>query len=194
VRRKFFDVHAATGSPIAKETLDRIGQLYAVEKTINGSPPERRQRQRHLQSKPIAEAWQLGPNRPCASSPASPNSPLLSAICGRAGPRWCVASTTAAWRSTIWRGALPNSCPGTGSPPKPPALPLKLARSPSAYAQARPRQGVNDNRLPLILRSAPSQPGQVHGAGCRRPLGAGVAAAVSTAAARAGDAVASRSA
>ena len=56
VRRKFFDVHAATGSPIAKEALDRIGQLYAVEKTINGSPLQRRQQQRQLQSKPIAEA------------------------------------------------------------------------------------------------------------------------------------------
>src|SRR5438270_9325854 len=56
VRRKFFDVHAATGSPIAKEALDRIGQLYAVEKTINRSPAERRRQQRQLQSKPIAEA------------------------------------------------------------------------------------------------------------------------------------------
>src|ERR1700730_3326456 len=56
VRRKFFDVHAATGSAIAKEALDRIGQLYAVEKTVNGSPPEWRQQQRQLQSKPIAEA------------------------------------------------------------------------------------------------------------------------------------------
>jgi hypothetical protein len=56
VRRKFFDVHAATASPIAKQALDRIGQLYAVEKTINGSLPDRRQRQRQLQSKPIAEA------------------------------------------------------------------------------------------------------------------------------------------
>jgi len=56
VRRKFFDVHAATGSPIAKEALDRIGQLYAVEKMINGSPPERRRQQRQLQSKPVAEA------------------------------------------------------------------------------------------------------------------------------------------
>ena len=36
VRRKFFDVHAATGSPIAKEALDRIGQLYGVEETIKG--------------------------------------------------------------------------------------------------------------------------------------------------------------
>jgi len=56
VRRKFFDVHTATGSLIAKEALDRIGLLYAVEKTINGSPPERRRQQRRLQSKPIAEA------------------------------------------------------------------------------------------------------------------------------------------
>src|SRR5262252_5688291 len=56
VRRKFFDVHAATGSRIAKEALDRIGQLYAVEKIINGLPPERRRQRRQLQSKPIAEA------------------------------------------------------------------------------------------------------------------------------------------
>src|SRR6201981_377077 len=56
VRRKFFDVHAATASPIAKEALDRIGQLYAVEKIISGLPPERRRQRRQLQSKPIAEA------------------------------------------------------------------------------------------------------------------------------------------
>jgi len=56
VRRKFFDVHAATGSPIAKEALNRIGQLYAVEKIINGLPPEQRRQRRQLQSKPIAEA------------------------------------------------------------------------------------------------------------------------------------------
>ncbi|MFL5266454.1 MAG: transposase, partial [Stellaceae bacterium] len=56
VRRKFFDVQAATASPIAKEALDRIGQLYAVEKTTNGAPPDRRQQQRQIQSKPIVEA------------------------------------------------------------------------------------------------------------------------------------------
>ena len=56
VRRKFFDVHAATGSPIAKEALDRIAQLYAVEKISNRLPSERRRQQRQLQSKPIAEA------------------------------------------------------------------------------------------------------------------------------------------
>ena len=56
VRRKFFDVHAATGSPIAKEALDRIGQLYRLEETINGLPPEHRRRERQQRSKPIAEA------------------------------------------------------------------------------------------------------------------------------------------
>jgi transposase len=36
----------------------------------------------------------------CASSRANPSSPRPSATCGRAGPRWCAASTTAAWLST----------------------------------------------------------------------------------------------
>src|SRR5205814_10158610 len=39
-----------------KEALDRIAQLYAVEKTINRSPPEQRKQRRQLQSQPIAEA------------------------------------------------------------------------------------------------------------------------------------------
>lgn len=56
VRRKFFDVHAAIGSPIAKEALDRIGQLYRVEATIDGVPPDHRRRTRQQQSKPIAVA------------------------------------------------------------------------------------------------------------------------------------------
>ena len=56
MRRKFFDVHAAIGSPIAKEALDHIGQLYRVEETINGLPPDHRRRERRQRSKPIAEA------------------------------------------------------------------------------------------------------------------------------------------
>ena len=56
VRRKFFDVHAATGSPIAKEALDRIGDLYKIDKTIAGLPPDVRRGQRQQRSKPIAEA------------------------------------------------------------------------------------------------------------------------------------------
>jgi transposase len=56
VRRKFFDVHAAIGSPIAKEALDRIGQLYGVEEMIKGFVPDHRRRERQQRSKPIAAA------------------------------------------------------------------------------------------------------------------------------------------
>ena len=51
--------------------------------------------------------WPLGPTAPCASSRANPSSPRPSAICGRAGPRWCAVSTTAGWRSTT----IPPSAP-----------------------------------------------------------------------------------
>jgi transposase len=56
VRRKFFDVHAANGSPIAKEALDHIGKLYNIEKEINGRVPDHRRRERQHRSKPIAAA------------------------------------------------------------------------------------------------------------------------------------------
>jgi transposase len=56
VRRKFFGIHAATGSPIAKEALDRIGQLYGVEKAIRGFSPVHRRRERQQRARPIAEA------------------------------------------------------------------------------------------------------------------------------------------
>jgi transposase len=56
VRRKFFDVDAATGSPIAKQALDFIGQLYGVEEAIKGFSPDHRRRERQQRSKPIATA------------------------------------------------------------------------------------------------------------------------------------------
>jgi transposase len=60
VRRKFFDVHAATASPIAKEALDRIGLLYAIEAQIKAKPPDERRRCRQEQSLPLVanlKAW-----------------------------------------------------------------------------------------------------------------------------------------
>ena len=53
VRRKFFDVHAANASPIAKEALDRIAALYAIEAHIRGWPPEERQRYREVHAAPL---------------------------------------------------------------------------------------------------------------------------------------------
>ncbi len=59
VRRKFFDEHKS-GSPLAKEALDRIGALYGIEDTIRGKPPDERQRCREQHSLPLAaglKAW-----------------------------------------------------------------------------------------------------------------------------------------
>ena len=55
-RRKFYDVHEATGSPIAAEALRRIGELYAIEKTIRGRAAEQRRTVRNAQSRPLVEA------------------------------------------------------------------------------------------------------------------------------------------
>jgi transposase len=55
-RRKFFDVHAATGSTVAHEALQRIGSLYDVERAIQGKPPDERRRLRQARSRPIADA------------------------------------------------------------------------------------------------------------------------------------------
>ena len=42
VRRKFFDVHKANGSAIAREALERIGTLFDIERTIAGKSPDHR--------------------------------------------------------------------------------------------------------------------------------------------------------
>jgi transposase len=60
VRRKFHDLCQAHGSPIAKEALERIGQLYGIEKEIRGRSPAERRDVRHARSKPLLEsmlAW-----------------------------------------------------------------------------------------------------------------------------------------
>lgn len=53
VRRKFFDLHKAHGSPVAAEALKRIGALYGIETTIRGKPPQERQTVRDAQATPL---------------------------------------------------------------------------------------------------------------------------------------------
>lgn len=55
-RRKFYDVHQATGSPIAAEALRRIGELYAVEKAIRGRNQAERKEARNSGSRPLVDA------------------------------------------------------------------------------------------------------------------------------------------
>jgi transposase len=52
VRRKFFDLAASGPAPTADEALRRIGELYEVEATIRGAPPERRREIRQQQTAP----------------------------------------------------------------------------------------------------------------------------------------------
>jgi len=60
IRRKFFDIHVAQGSGIAKEALERIAALYQIEASIRGDPPDRRRSVRQENAAPLIddlEAW-----------------------------------------------------------------------------------------------------------------------------------------
>jgi transposase len=56
VRRKFYEVHEATGSPIAAEALRRIAELYAIEASIRGRTAEHRQQIRDINTRPLIKA------------------------------------------------------------------------------------------------------------------------------------------
>lgn len=51
-RRKYFELHKDTGSPQAQEALRRIRELYAIEDTVRGKPPDERRRVRQAQALP----------------------------------------------------------------------------------------------------------------------------------------------
>ncbi len=55
-RRKFYDVHEATASPIAAEALRRIAELYAFEASIRGRTAKQRQHIRDASSRPLLDA------------------------------------------------------------------------------------------------------------------------------------------
>ncbi len=56
VRRKFYDLQVAHKSPVAAEALERIGELYAIEKDIRGRPPDERREIRNTRSRPLLES------------------------------------------------------------------------------------------------------------------------------------------
>jgi transposase len=56
VRRKFYDLHQVHASPITTEALERIGQLYGIEREIRGRPPEVRREVRQARTRPLLES------------------------------------------------------------------------------------------------------------------------------------------
>jgi len=78
VRRKFFEFHQATGSPIAAEVLRRIAALYKIEESIIGNLPSEREFVRDRESRPIIEAMRPSLEQELARIP--PNGGLAEAI------------------------------------------------------------------------------------------------------------------
>jgi transposase len=57
-RRKFYDIHVATKSPLAEQALRRIAELYAIEADIRGQTADERRTVRQERSRPLVEAMQ----------------------------------------------------------------------------------------------------------------------------------------
>jgi transposase len=58
LRRRFFEIHAGTASPIAAEALLRIGEIYAIEREIRGRSPAQRVAMRQARSTPLVASMQ----------------------------------------------------------------------------------------------------------------------------------------
>jgi transposase len=54
--RKFFELAELQKAPVAIEAVRRIDDLFAIEREINGKPPDERRAVRQLRSKPRVEA------------------------------------------------------------------------------------------------------------------------------------------
>jgi transposase len=55
VRRKFYDIHVTTQSPVAHEALTRIGQLYGIEDSIRHQCADQRQQIRQARAGPLLD-------------------------------------------------------------------------------------------------------------------------------------------
>jgi transposase len=53
LRRKFYEIFGSNRSPVAAETLARIGKLYAIEDAIRGRPPDERCTVRKARAGPV---------------------------------------------------------------------------------------------------------------------------------------------
>ena len=69
-RRKFFELAELQKAPLALEAVRRIDALFAIEREINGRPPDERCTVRQERSKPLVDAyekWLRGERRKLSS-------------------------------------------------------------------------------------------------------------------------------
>jgi transposase len=77
-RRKVFDLHERSSTPLTTDILGRIGALYAVEAEVRGQPPDVRCRSRQEKSRPLVDALREVLN--AALRRLSPGSDMAKAI------------------------------------------------------------------------------------------------------------------
>jgi transposase len=77
-RRKVYEVYEETASPLAKEALERIAELFAIETRVNGRPPPERLAARQQDAVPLLNELKVFLER--ALSQISGKSTLAKAI------------------------------------------------------------------------------------------------------------------
>ena len=77
-RRYYYDVHERTPTPDTQKLLEMIGELYSIEASIRGQPPDERLRVRQEKSKPLLATFESTIRAKLAT--LSKKSPLTGAI------------------------------------------------------------------------------------------------------------------
>lgn len=88
-RRKIFDLHERSPTPLTTDILERIAGLYAVEAEVRGQPPDSRRAARRERSRPLVHA--LRDVLEAALRRLSPKSDMAKAI-AYATKRWTALS------------------------------------------------------------------------------------------------------
>jgi hypothetical protein len=64
VRRKFYDIHHASASPIALEAMERIAALFVIESSVRGQAPDPRLAVRIQYARPRLDELKLFSRHP----------------------------------------------------------------------------------------------------------------------------------
>lgn len=158
-RRKVFDLHECSPTPLTTDILDRIGALYGIEAEVRGHPPDVCHRARQDRTRPLVDAWRKVLD--AALRRLSPKSDMAKAIAYGAsvGRRSAAFLATGDWRSTTTspnaRCAASLSIAATGCSPAPGlAANVPLRSTPSS----RPARSTASTPRPTSPTSSPGSP------------------------------------
>ena len=98
VRRKFYDIHHTSASPIAREAMERIAALFVIETSVRGQTPDRRLAARVQYARPRLDELKQFLQGSLKRISARARSPELSATPSHDGTRCCATWQTAGWK------------------------------------------------------------------------------------------------